>query len=77
MSWVFGAWKKGVGWQMEDKKKKKERKKTKEEDGQEIESYGLDFHVDLLVHLSFASTQKSSLLNSICYRKSILKDSSC
>ena len=56
MSWVFGAWKKGVGWQMEDKKKKKERKKTKEEDGQEIESYGLDFHVDLLVHLSFAST---------------------
>ena len=44
------------------KRKKKERKRTKEEDGeQEIESLRLDFHVDLLVHLSFASTQKSSL----------------
>ena len=50
------------------KRKKKERKRTKEEDGeQEIESLRLDFHVDLLVHLSFANTQKSSLLNSICY----------
>ena len=40
----------------------------REEDGeQEIESLRLDFHVDLLVHLSFANTQKSSLLNSICY----------
>ena len=66
LAWVFGGLEEGSG--TTDGEKKKERKRTKEEDGeQEIESLRLDFHVDLLVHLSFANTQKSSLLNSICY----------
>ena len=69
LAWVFGGLEEGSGMaDGEKKKKKKKRKRTKEEDGeQEIESLRLDFHVDLLVHLSFANTQKSSLSNSICY----------
>ena len=35
--------------------------------GCEVLEGRLEFHVDLFIHLRSASTQKSSLLNSICY----------
>ena len=71
---VLGFWGLEEGSGTVDGERKKKNEKEENDENRVLKSR---FPRGFLVHLSIASTRKSSLLNSICYTNSSLKDSRC